>query len=145
MTWLWLQIAKFKVAVKNLDWYWFEQYLITAQERERLVLAREEKDPFVWIHDLDGERLREINPRDIKEFIPINYWKSGWWYNAICRFWVRHPISNWEFTCECEKKYWCLEIMFYDELKEVLGLDIQDYRKITDTMRNDYLLKKNHE
>jgi len=142
---LWLNIAKYKAKVRNTDWDQYKagytEYPITENEYNKLKLAIENKEPFTWIHDLNWERLREINAkRDIKEFLPIIHSKQNYWYLWVCAFWWRHPIYNWELNCECEKKFWCHGLNFKDKLKEVLWLDIFYDSDITEEMRQKYLL-----
>lgn len=139
-----LNLVKYKVAVKNLEWTWYSKYPITDQERSNLLKARKDKDPFVWIHDIDWNRVREINPRDIKEFEPISKWQSHAGYNVVCDFWGRHSVHNWEWACECEKYFKCNGSVFKDKLKEVLWLDIFYSVDITEDIRKQYLAKINN-
>jgi len=88
--WVWLKIAKYKAIVKDLDWKSYSPYPITEEEYAKLKLARAWNKPFVWIHDIEDNKVREINPREIKQFIPItnasesSYSVSRRW---ICNFW----------------------------------------------------------
>ena len=39
-----------------------------------------------------------------KEFKKIE--RKEYWYKVICDFWNKHELLNWDFSCDCEKKYW---------------------------------------
>ena len=144
MSWLSLNIARYRAVIKNLEWTWYSKYPITKEEYWLLKAWRDMKVPFIWIHDIEWNRVREINPRDIKEFEPITKVQSWYWYNAVCSFWWRHPIHNWSFDCDCAKKFWCSWLVFKDKLKEALGVDIFYDSDITEDMRNKYLTIKNN-
>ena len=56
----------------------YSPYPITQFEYVQLKKAIELKEPFTWIHDIDGKKIREINAkRDIKEFLPITHSEPG--------------------------------------------------------------------
>jgi hypothetical protein len=54
-------------------------------------------------------------------------------YNAICDFWVRHPVSNWNFNCICEKTYGIPEIWAFMMFKKEFWVNHKT--DITETMR----------
>lgn len=59
---------------------------------------------FITIRDIDtDEILFEWRCNEIKEFKQRSFWTHT--YNAICDFWARHPIREWEYNCECEKQW----------------------------------------
>ncbi len=33
-------------------------------------------------------------------------------YNRICWYGNSHWVTNWHFICDCEKKYWFMDISF---------------------------------
>lgn len=144
MSWLWLRIAKYKVLVKNAEWDsykpWYTEYPITEDEYSRLKIAIEHKEPFTWIHDLDGNKVIEINAkRDIKKFIPIIHKQSAWKVQNICHFWVRHDrLPEWGYNCDCEKEFWCRDFQFKDKLREVLWFEFTHKSEITDKIRYKY-------
>lgn len=114
-----LNIAKYKAMVRDTQWYWVTAYPITAEEYSRLKVAIEDKLPFAWIHDIDWNRIREINPkRDIKEFAEIIYnteeQDNVYW---ICEYWVRHKVLNWKCsTCYCFDKLWIHPEEYFNRL-----------------------------
>ena len=140
---LWLNIAKYKAKVRNTDWDQYRagytEYPITESEYAKLKLAIHNKEPFTWIHDLMWSRVREINAkRDIKEFLPIVHTKQEYWKRWVCSFWIRHPITMYDW-CDCYKKFWCPGLIFKDKLKEI-WFDIYYDSDITEEMRQKYLL-----
>jgi len=85
------------------DW---RQLNITQEQYWTIKLARQDwkrndplevKDPDTWFIIYDWEL------GDVKEFKQRSFWTHT--YNAICDFWARHPIREWEYNCECEKQW----------------------------------------
>jgi len=139
-------VAKYKARVRNIEGdgsrNTYSEYPITEQEYAKLKLAIADKEPFTWIHDLNWNKVREINAkRDIKDFLPV--FKQPTWYTLTftCSFWEKHPIVGWNCSCDCSKKYWCLGIVFLDKINLLLGLDISNVSNITKDMRKEYLSK----
>ena len=150
LTSLWLNIAEYKVKIKNTSWdqynSGFTEYPITEDEYDKLKLAIHNKEPFTWIHDLMWVRLREINPkRDIKEFLPIIHSKQDSWKVVICSFWWRHSVAGYPDNCDCSKIFWCVWFVFNGKLKEFLWLDIYYDSDITEDIRKNYLLALKNE
>ncbi len=140
---IWLKVAKYKVKIKNTDWWYnntYTQYPITEFHYAVLKKAIELKEPFTWLCGINWDKIREINAkRDIKEFIPITHVKNNSDYSVKCSFWISHPLHNWEYVCNCSDKYGCLWIVFLEKLNKALLLDISSISDITDQMRKDYL------
>lgn len=69
-----------------------------------------------------------------------NMWSSE--YTVICEYWNRHPLYQWEYNCECFKKYkfWALWLKQYIA-KTYNIMYAEDY---TEDMKREYytLLKK---
>lgn len=147
---IWLNIAKYKAKVKNTDWdqyrAWYTEYPITENEYAKLKLAIANKEPFTWIHDLDWNRLREVNAkRDIKEFSPIVHSNYTSWISITCEFWVTHNIVWWDRDCKCSDIYKCSWVVFKDKLEELLWIKIQYNSDITDEMRSEYIKLTTHD
>jgi len=141
---LWLKVAKYKAMIRNIEGdgskNTYTSYPITENEYAKLKIAIADKEPFTWVHDLDWNRVREVNAkRDIKEFLPITHSKPMSNLSIKCAFWVIHPIHNWTWDCKCSDKYGCLWIVFIDKLNKALWFNLSDKYDITDKIRHDYL------
>jgi hypothetical protein len=110
---------------------------ITTEQYQALRLQKEDKkrNDMVTIRDTDTkEVLFDWEYWDIKWFIERKQENINW-YKKVCQFWTRHNLQE---ECQCNKKFWCLSIVFQDKLKEI-WIEVYHHSDITPTIQQRYL------
>ena len=72
---------------------------------------------FISITDIDtNEILFNWRCNEIKRFEKRKQTNNSW-YNFVCDFWNRHPISM-KWLCNCQKEFWVMGFQFHDWLRD---------------------------
>lgn len=108
MTQLTHNIRTHIVYIKTIDWKWIEEIQITKEQYNIISedIRNLKYNEFYTITDIDTWIiLFEWQRWDITRFKEKRI-DTNSNYNVVCDYWNRHTMINWEFKCDCQKKYW---------------------------------------
>lgn len=135
------KIITHRVIIRNADGKGVTKYPLTKDMYVNYRLAKSDRKIWstIWITDIDGNKLREIDPIKLEEFEEVVINPSIAEKRWVCSWWNRHPLSMlWE--CSCNKEFDCLSFQMKDRLKE-MWYNIQYSTDITEEHRIAYKKK----